>query len=164
MAYLNIKSLAAARGQASPVPSPCTYGGAVFYMEDYLTVKTGESCGTPGMRPVPRIIMTWTSPLTWTSWASSVGFPLTVGSTQFPPSQPGQACMGPGLQPSKAVLGFPFLPSISGSFRGLGWEGHTVTVFHNLCFYMVAFIPVDPQQGEKNKKVFRETLKNGKKF
>lgn len=78
------------RGQsADPTPpsgpeSPYTHWKqTVFYMEDYLTVKTGEEIfGTIGMRPNAknnvRLGGTWgwtveAAPLVWGSWGSVYG-------------------------------------------------------------------------------------------
>lgn len=68
------------------------------------------------------------------------------------PTPAGPALHGPrGCGVLRQFWGSPFLsfPPSEGGFRGLGWEGgaHRDCVFHNLCFYMVAFTPINPQLG-----------------
>lgn len=69
------------------------------------------------------------------------------------PTLAGPALHGPrGCGVLRQFGGAPFLsfPPSEGSFRGLGWGGaHRDCVFHNLCFYMVAFTPINPQLGKK---------------
>lgn len=123
----------------------------------------GTACGfcSPGASvsascPRSPHSVTWTSPLTWTSKASCASCPAppTTGCARwrrlFPP-WPGRPCEGPGAAAFLGGFGAPpsspTLPPTEGGFRGQGRGAHRDCVFHNLCFYMVAFTPINPQLG-----------------
>lgn len=76
VAYINIEFTPCHKRTGfspSPETSYMHWKQTVFYMEDYLMVKTGEEIfGTTSMRPNVKIIATWTSPLTQTLRARCV--------------------------------------------------------------------------------------------
>nr|KAF6273771.1 protein arginine methyltransferase 1 [Pipistrellus kuhlii] len=52
---------------------------------------------------------------------------------------------GPGPPPPLSPKGVTGAWARDGRVGG----GHLVTVFHNLCFYMVTFMPINPQLGQR---------------
>lgn len=120
-------------------------------------VSAHPVAGSPSCPPSPHSA-TWTSPSTWTSRASCASCPAppTTGcaeTTLGPPTPAEPALHRPrGCGVLRWFWGSSFLPQ-KGVLGAWVWEGggrgraHRDCVFHNLCFYMVAFTPINPQLG-----------------